>query len=76
MFTIISRSQCNFCDQAKAILGGVGLEYQEFNLQENPWLLTLFREAGQTTVPQVYGPSGDLIGGYKELEEFICAEPD
>lgn len=76
MFTIISRSQCNFCDQAKALLKSVGFTYEEYNVQQNPWLLTILKEAGYTTVPQVYGPTGKHIGGYRDLEEFIINGPE
>ena len=69
MYTIITRDQCNFCDTAKALLRGADLPYTEFNVQspDNKWLLTLIRQAGHTTVPQVFAPDGRHIGGYVEL---------
>jgi hypothetical protein len=34
-------------------------------------VLTLLKEAGITTVPQVFGPKGELIGGYTELKNLL-----
>jgi glutaredoxin len=33
--------------------------------------LTLIKEAGMTTVPQIFNPQGDHIGGYTELKELL-----
>ena len=73
MYTIITRDQCNFCDTAKAILAGSGLRYKSYNVQasEGKWLLTLIKQAGHTTVPQIYAPDGSYIGGYTELKEHL-----
>lgn len=73
MYTIITRNQCNFCDTAKALLQSNNHEYKAYNVQDtdNKWVLTLMKGAGLTTVPQVFSPSGELIGGYKELELLL-----
>jgi glutaredoxin 1/glutaredoxin 3 len=73
MYTIISRSQCNFCDRAKTVLIQQGLPYKEFKVDDlsNKWLLTLIKQAGYTTVPQIFGMDGKHIGGYTELEASL-----
>lgn len=73
MYTIITRNQCNFCDTAKALLQSNKHEYKAYNVQDtgNKWVLTLMKGAGLTTVPQVFSPSGELVGGYKELELLL-----
>lgn len=73
MYTIISRSQCNFCDRAKEVLIQQGLPYKEFKVDDlsNKWLLTLIKQAGYTTVPQIFGMDGKHIGGYTELEASL-----
>jgi len=73
MYTVITRDQCNFCDVAKALLKSAGQQYVEYNVQSpsSKWVLTLLKEAGITTVPQVFGPKGELIGGYTELKKLI-----
>jgi len=69
MYVVITRDQCNFCDQAKALLKGANLPYTEYNVQSNSskWLLTLMKKADMRTVPQVFKPDGTHVGGYTEL---------
>jgi len=73
MYTVITRNQCNFCDTAKTLLKGAGQGYTEYNVQSDNsrWVLTLMRQAGLTTVPQIFSSSGTHIGGYTELKEFF-----
>lgn len=73
MYTIISRSQCNFCDRAKTVLSEQGLPFREFKVDDpaHRWLLTLIISAGHTTVPQIFGMDGKHIGGYTELEATL-----
>ena len=73
MYTIITRNQCNFCDSAKALLKGAGKHYVEYNVQtdSSKWVLTLVKQAGHTTVPQIFTPDGSYIGGYTELKELL-----
>ena len=77
-YVVITRDQCNFCDSAKALLGGLGFGYRVYNIQrpENKWLLTLVKQAGHTTVPQIYAPDGSYIGGYTELKEQLMNGPE
>ena len=73
MYTIITREQCNFCDSAKELLKGRGYTYTSYSLDSpsSRWLLTLIKEAGMTTVPQIFNPQGDHVGGYTELKELL-----
>lgn len=73
MYVVITRDQCNFCDQAKAILKGSGKEYVEYNVQSpsSKWVLTLLKQANIKTVPQVFNSKGSLIGGYTELRDYL-----
>lgn len=73
MYTIITRNQCNFCDSAKVLLKGAGKHYVEYNVQtdSSKWVLTLVKQAGHTTVPQIFAPDGSYIGGYTELKELL-----
>ena len=76
MYTIISRDQCNFCNSAKSMLKGRGYPYTEYNLQSQSsrWVLTLIKMAGITTLPQIFDPSGNYVGGYTELKELLVKE--
>ena len=73
MWVVITRDQCNFCDQAKALLNGYGLPYTEYNVQSKSsgWLLNLLKRSSITTVPQIFNPKGTHIGGYTELKEWL-----
>lgn len=75
MWVIITRDQCNFCDTAKELLKGKGHGYVEYNVQSSSskWLLSLIKQAGYTTVPQIFNPKGTHIGGYTELKEYLNA---
>jgi len=76
MYTIVTRDQCNFCDSAKAILKWRGYPYIEYNVQSSSskWVLTLIKKAGLTTVPQIFTPSGNYVGGYTELKKLLEEE--
>lgn len=73
MYVMITRNQCNFCDQAKALLKGANLQYAEYNIQSksSSWLLYLLKRSSITTVPQIFSPAGSYIGGYTELKEYL-----
>ena len=78
MYTIITRDQCNFCDSAKALLRGANLSYTEYNVQSasSKWVLTLIKQAGHTTVPQIFDSKGTYIGGYTELAQSLTSNAD
>lgn len=73
MYVVITRDQCNFCDQAKALLKGANLPYVEYNIQSGSsnWLLYLLKRSSITTVPQIFNDKGTHIGGYTELKEWL-----
>ena len=73
MYVIITRDQCNFCDDAKALMKGKGIQYVEYNIQSDSskWLLSLLKRSSITTVPQVFNDKGTHIGGYTELKEYL-----
>jgi glutaredoxin len=78
MYTLITRDQCNFCDSAKALLKGSRQGYKEYNVQSTSsrWVLTLLKQAGHKTVPQVFSTDGTYIGGYLELKQLLGSIED
>lgn len=66
-YVIIGSPNCSYCSQAKALLMDKYSDYQYYDLEKNPWVLSLFKIAKLKTVPQVFSPEGDLIGGYDDL---------
>jgi len=73
MYVIITRDQCNFCDDAKALMKGAGINYVEYNIQSgsSKCLLYLLKRSSITTVPQIFNDKGTHIGGYTELKEYL-----
>ncbi len=73
MFIIITRSKCNFCDVAKALLKEKGFQFVQYNIESRSsrWILALMKEAEITTVPQVFSPSGERIGGHIEVARWL-----
>ena len=73
MYVIITRDQCNFCDDAKALMKARSIQYVEYNIQSDSskWLLSLLKRSSITTVPQVFNDKGTHIGGYTELKEYL-----
>lgn len=73
MYVIITRDQCNFCDDAKALMKGKGIQYVEYNIQSDSsrWLLSLLKRSSITTVPQVFNDKGTHVGGYNDLKEYL-----
>lgn len=78
MWVVITRDQCNFCDSAKALLKGSNKQYIEYNVQSpsSKWVLTLIKQAGYKTVPQIFKPDGTYVGGYTELNQLMKGELD
>lgn len=78
MYTILTRSQCNFCDSAKALLDAAGHRFNTINVQhkDNAWVLNLMIKADLKTVPQIFKSSGELIGGYSELKQLMMDGPE
>ena len=73
MYTIITRDNCNFCDIAKSLLRASKQGYKEYNVQSDSsrWVLTLIKQAGHKTVPQIFSSDGTYIGGYTELKQLM-----
>ena len=61
---------CGYCDRAKALLEGRGLEFEEVSLDDDPaFRARLLDLTGHWTVPQIFIDDRP-IGGYTELWEL------
>lgn len=80
MYTIYSKPNCTFCDQAKSLLKSKNVEYSEYVIdvgqtkQANVQYVTAayLKELVPTarTVPQIF--CGDrLVGGFQELKSEL-----
>jgi len=78
MYVLITRDQCNFCDYAKALLDGASIPYSTYNINtvSSKWLLYLLKRSSITTVPQIFNDTGEHIGGYTELKEYLTKQKE
>jgi len=72
MYVMITRDQCSFCDDAKALLKESGNLWIEYNIesQRTKWLLFLLKTP-IITVPQIFKLDGTHLGGLLELKEHL-----
>ena len=70
--TIFTRSDCEYCVQAKAMLDDAGMQYEELVLNRDYTEATLRAMAGISSVPQIF-IDGDYVGGANNLEEYLSS---
>ena len=72
--TIYSKTNCVYCTKAKALLKGLGLEFQEKSLEKdfNGDASALIKDIGKSVraMPQIK-INDELIGGYNQLVEHF-----
>lgn len=74
MIEIFGKTQCPFCDKAKALCEQKGLEYTYKQLDTDFTREELFEEFPTArTFPQIR-VDGNAIGGYTELEALVNVE--
>ena len=72
MATVIwSKTNCPYCDQAKALLKMKGIEYEERLIGVKWTVEDLLKEVPNAkTVPQIF-LEGKLVGGFTELKKHF-----
>ena len=70
-FVILSQPLCPYCTMAQNLLDKHNLDYQVRSVSDKPWLKTLMAKANLKTVPQIFRPDGELIGGFNELRVYL-----
>jgi len=66
-----SKYHCPFCDQAKALLNGRGVKFEERKIGDGYTREELLEAVPNArTVPQII-INGNLIGGFTELRKYI-----
>jgi len=73
MYVVLGTSKCGFCNKAKNLLEEKGIAFMPYSVDtvSSRWLLTLMRQAGMNTVPQIWDNEGYHVGGYNELKERL-----
>jgi len=72
MFTVYSKPNCPFCDQAKALLKSKNLPMKEMVLGVDYTREQLLEKIPTArTVPQIFSDD-QLIGGFTELKAYLA----
>lgn len=73
-FTVWTRHNCTYCNQAKALLDRKGLQYETIEVNNNNLMKFVEETNNAKTVPQIFYTEGDttrLVGGYDQLSKFV-----
>jgi len=70
VFQIYTTKTCPYCVASKKLLGSKGLKYEEIDLTQNPEERTRVSEQYKWRTVPIILKDGELIGGFKELEEL------
>jgi len=73
MYIVLGTNNCGFCNTVKEILEDKDIAFMSYSVDtvSSRWLLTLMRQAGMNTVPQIWDNEGHHVGGYSELKEHL-----
>ena len=71
MYTLYTTENCIWCSRAKSLLFSYNLEFIVVILDTAEKKAEFKSRTGLKTVPQVYSESGEFIGGYDELVEYL-----
>ena len=71
MYTIYSKSGCIYCDAAMDLMEKNNLEYKEVKVDRDPLALAYMQSNNFKTVPQIYDPEGNHVGGYYDFKKTI-----
>ena len=71
--TIYSKNNCVYCDKAKALMKGLGLEYEEKKLESFDSPQAMIEDIGKNvrSMPQIK-IDDELVGGYNQLIEYFA----
>ena len=73
IYKIYSKDECPWCDKAKTLLTGLGIQYDEMKLGKDFTryeLVKILPDCAKVTVPQVF-IFDKRIGGYEDLKEYL-----
>jgi glutaredoxin len=70
MFYVVLSETCKFCDLLLDLFDGEELNYEPLFIEDYPYLRSIFKEQGYTTVPMVWH-NEQYIGGFEDTEKYI-----
>lgn len=80
-FIVVSKKDCPYCIEAKALLLKYRQDFEIYNVEEMPTLRNFVKDLGYSTVPQVWfkmfeNTRAIHIGGYEELKDYLSEKFD
>ena len=73
MFTLYTKDNCTYCDQAKSLLRSMGIPFETLKLGEDITREELLAKIPTArTMPQIL-KDNQPIGGYVELKQMLAA---
>lgn len=68
MYKVYGKDSCVYCEQAKRLLRDKHLDFEYFNIQQDPeaYKYAMENSNGQKTVPIIFEET-ELIGGFDQL---------
>ncbi|AFM54637.1 hypothetical protein P12053L_32 [Celeribacter phage P12053L] len=70
-YTMLTQDNCKYCVAAEGLLASHGHEVDKYDVHDPEVALLVKMLKKTNTVPQLYGPDGQFIGGYTELKEYL-----
>ena len=67
-YAMLTQDNCRYCTAAEDLLTRHGHEVDKYDVQDQGVALLVAMLKRTNTVPQIYGPDGEFIGGYTELK--------
>lgn len=70
-YVMLTQENCKYCTAALGLLNSYGYDAEVYDVADrknNPMIDSLIVTK---TVPQIYAPDGQFIGGYTELKEYL-----
>ena len=71
MYTIYTAPLCGYCSAAKNLMNTHGLEFIAVDLDTREKKEEFKGRTGFKTVPQIYSPDNEHIGGYDDLHKYL-----
>jgi len=70
-YVVISQPRCDSCKKATDLLTEKGITHTKIDTYALGWVRTLVKQAGLTTVPQIYDYYGNYVGGFEDLQKHL-----
>jgi len=67
MITVYSKSDCSFCDRAKALLTSKDIPFNTITMEDHPEAREFLMDQGLRSVPQIFNDGVLMPGGYQGL---------